>query len=126
MIVVDSSGWVEVIADGPLAARFEGRLMSGEPVLVPTIVLYEVYKIMLRERSQTEALSSITPLRRQRVIALSDQLALEAADASARHRLPMAEAIVYATAQIHQATLVTGDKHFAGLPGVEYIAAEGE
>jgi predicted nucleic acid-binding protein len=126
MIVVDSSGWVEVIADGPLADRFEAHLMSGTPVLVPTIVIYEVYKIMRRERSETDALAAVTPLRRQRVIPLGDRLALEAADVSTRCGLPMADAIVYATAQAHEATLVTCDRHFAGLPGVEYIAPEGE
>ena len=126
MIVLDSSGWVEVLTRGPLAERFRARLEDAEVVLVPTIILYEVYKVVYRERSEQDALAAAARLRRHDVVPLSAHLALEAADASMRHRLPMADAIVYATAQVYEALLVTGDVHFAGLPGVEYIPLEGE
>jgi predicted nucleic acid-binding protein len=62
-------------------------------------------------------------LRSYHVVPLDAQLALDAAEYSLVHRLPMADAIAYATAQALGAVLVTGDVHFQGLPGVEYIAA---
>jgi len=124
MTVVDSSGWVEVFAGGPLAARFRDHIERAEVLLVPTIVIYEVWKVTRRERPQEEALSAVAELRERIVVPLDDELALTAADLSLRHGLAMADAIVYATAQVYEALLVTGDAHFADLPGVEYIALE--
>jgi predicted nucleic acid-binding protein len=121
MIVVDSSAWLEVFTVGPLADRCRAWVEGGETVLVPTVVLYEVYKVVCRERSEQDALGAVARLRRQEVVPLSPYIALEAADASLRHDLPMADAVVYATAQVNDAALVTCDRHFANLPGVEYI-----
>ncbi len=53
-------------------------------------------------------------------------MAVEAADLSLRHDLPMADALIYATARVHSAALVTADTHLRGLEGVEFIAAEDE
>lgn len=33
----------------------------------------------------------------------------------------MADAIIYATAQLHHATLFTSDAHFTGLPDIAFI-----
>ena len=126
MTVVDSSGWIEVFADGPSAGRFRGHIERAEVLVVPTVVIYEVWKVTRRERSETAALVAVAELREHVVVPLDDELALMAADLSLKHGLAMADAIVYATAQTYEALLVTGDKHFAGLPGVEYIALEGD
>ena len=56
-----------------------------------------------------------------RVIPLSADLALSAADVGLRHGLATADAIVYATALSAQAELVTRDAHFRGLPGAAYV-----
>lgn len=55
------------------------------------------------------------------VIPLTSSLALHAADLSLAHRLPFADALIYATALHCKATLVTIDDHFAGLTGVTYF-----
>ena len=60
------------------------------------------------------------------VVPLDERLALDAADLSLRCKLPLADAVVYATAQAHGAVLVTGDAHFKTLPGVHYIPGVGE
>ncbi len=122
MILMDWSGWIEVAARGPRAGRFREYLESGEQVLVPAIVVYEVYKVVRRGSSEAEALAAASRLKVHSVVPLDDTLALEAADASLRFGLPMADAIVYATAQAHGALLVTADEHFVGLPGVEFVA----
>ena len=122
MIVMDSSGWVEVFMAGPRLTEFQRRLQEAEGVLVPTVVLYEVYKLARREASEDLANEVAGELKSHQLVPLDEGLALEAADYSLQHRLPMADAVVYATARAHQAVLVTGDEHFAGLPGVEYLA----
>jgi len=48
--VVDSSGWVEFLGNGPKADAFAKYLENQETLLLPTIVVYEVYKKMLREQ----------------------------------------------------------------------------
>ena len=118
MIVMDPTGWLEMFLGGPLAEEFNQRLEGADAVLVPTIAIYEVYKVLLREASEEAADEGTGQMRLQTVVPLSESLAMEAADYSLRHGLPMADAIIYATSQAHGALLVTGDRHFDGLPGV--------
>jgi predicted nucleic acid-binding protein len=125
MIVMDSSGWVEMFTSRPRWEEFARRRDEADGVIVPTVVLYEVYKIMCREMPAALAREMAGELRSHHLVPLDADLAIDAAEYSLTHRLPMADAIVYATAQALGATLVTGDVHFDGLPGVEYIAAPG-
>jgi predicted nucleic acid-binding protein len=39
-----------------------------------------------------------------------------------QHKLATADAIIYATARAHDADVLTCDRHFQGLSGVQYIA----
>jgi predicted nucleic acid-binding protein len=119
--LVDSSGWVQHLMDGPLADVYAEHL-AADDLLVPTVVLYEVCKFMHREVSADAAASVASRMKEARVVPLDEQLALEAAEASLQHGLAMADAIVYATARAFEATLLTSDAEFRGLAGVEYLA----
>ena len=121
MIVVDSSGWIEYFTDGPLAAVYAKHLKDLSKVAAPTIVLYEVYKKIKRERSEEDALSAISVMNRTTVVPLTESIALLAADLSIKHSLPMADAMVYATAVEKQYGLITSDGHFKDLTGVTFI-----
>jgi len=120
---VDSSGWVEYLGNGPKAVSFAKYLENPETLLLPTIVVYEVYKKMLREQSMilAEKFLSTAFNFQEREIILDASLAASAAKTSLRSNLPMADAVIYATAQAHQAELVTSDAHFTGLPGVTIL-----
>ena len=120
-MVVDSSGWLEFFKGGPLAGRYEEYLRAPD-LLVPTIVLYEVYKVLRRDVGESEALLGAARLKTAEIIPLDERIALEAAEISLQHGLAMADAIVYASARARGAILVTGDRHFEGMEGVEYIA----
>ena len=121
MILVDSSGWLEFLADGPLAGQYAAHLKDLELVVTPTIVVYEVYKTMKRLRNEEDALLAAAQIGKTRIVPLTDTVALTAADVSLAHRLAMADAIVYATALIEGVKMVTSDADFAGLPGVTYL-----
>jgi predicted nucleic acid-binding protein len=121
MIIVDSSGWIEYFTDGHLAASYAKHLKDLTKVATPTIVLYEVYKKIKRERSEEDALSAISVMNRATVVPLTESIALLAADLSIKHTLPMADAIVYATAVEKQFGLITSDGHFKDLAGVTFI-----
>jgi predicted nucleic acid-binding protein len=116
--LIDSSAWLEYLTQDVDAEKFAPFIESGTPVLVPTIVLYEVVKKLRRERGKTESDRFISEALRRVVVPLSEELALAAADISNEKKLAMADAIIYATAQAYQAQLVTGDTAFHGLSGV--------
>jgi toxin FitB len=119
--VVDSSVWIEFLADGPAADRVLPYLADPDELITPTIVLLEVYRKLVRDRGREAGMPVRDLLEGTRVIPLSADLALSAADLGLRHGLATADAIVYATAQSAQAELVTRDAHFRGLPGVAYL-----
>ncbi len=124
MNVVDSSGWLEYFAKGPNTTFFKPVIHNTEALLVPTICLYEVYKWILAQRDEEEALAAIAWMATAQVIDLNQEIAIQAADLSREHKLAMADSIIYATARAFQATLWTQDAHFSGLEDVEFIAKQ--
>jgi predicted nucleic acid-binding protein len=123
MQAIDSSGWIAYFRDEPTADFFAAAIKDLE-LVVPSIVMYEVYKILRRSGADRRADLAAAQMKARRVVPLTDRLALAAAEVSLRHGLALADALVYATAQAVGATLLTGDEHFRGLPGVEYPPAE--
>jgi predicted nucleic acid-binding protein len=120
--VVDSSGWIEYLSGGGNAAFFRKPLEGDEPVLVPTLCLFEVYRHMLRHIGGEEALEVVAAMRGGVVVALDDRLALEAAELSVGTKLASADSIILATARAHDAELWTQDSDFDGMEGVRYRA----
>jgi toxin FitB len=120
-VLVDSSGWLEYITGDEKADVFGAVLQSDVQVLVPTIVLYEVLKILLLRAGKSDADIFLSEALRRKVVDLTDTIALAAASYSIEYKLPMADAIIYATARSQRAQLVTSDTHFAGLPGVTVL-----
>lgn len=121
MYLVDTCGWIEWMTDSPLAKSYSRYLTSPDKLIVPTLVQHELYKWLCRETDQAIALSAIAATQTAKVIALDTSLALLAADTAREFRLATADAVIYATALQHDATLVTGDAHFSGLPRVKYL-----
>jgi toxin FitB len=121
--IVDSSGWVEYMGAGPKADSFARYLEFPEYLLLPSIIVFEVYKKVSREHGKTLAEGFLSQAFGfgNRLIALDLELSILAAKASSDNHLPMADAIIYATAQHYNAQLVTSDAHFANLPGVVFL-----
>jgi predicted nucleic acid-binding protein len=126
MILVDSSGWIEFFTDGTNAREYGSYLEKTASVVTPTVVLYEVYKLVKRERTEEEALLAAAQMQKTRVVPMSDSLALAAADVSLEFRLAMADSIVYATARSENAELLTSDADLRGLPGVTFLPKRGK
>lgn len=120
--LVDSSGWIEFFSGGPLADRYASYLKDPAQLVTPTIVLYEVYKKVKRERGEETALLAVGQLSATMVIPLTESIALLAADLSLQYGLAMADAIVYATARDQQARIVTSDADLKDLPAVVYLS----
>jgi toxin FitB len=119
--LLDSSGWIEYLTDGPNAGAYGHYLKHPEKLITPTIVLYEVYKKIKRERTEEEALKSVSLMKMTAVKELTESIALFAADVSIRYSLPMADAMVYATAMETGCSVVTSDAHFKDLDHVVFV-----
>lgn len=123
MNVVDSSGWLEYFADGPGAAFFAPAIEALDRLVVPTVSLYEVFRRVAAQRDESAALTAVALMQRGAVVDLTPPLALSAALLAGAHKLPMANAMMLATARAHGATLWTQDAGFEGLSGVKYRPA---
>jgi predicted nucleic acid-binding protein len=121
MNVVDSSGWLEYFGRGPNGEFFAPPIQASEQLVVPTISMYEVYKRIVSQRDEEEALSAIGWMVLGLVADLTQEVALIAAELSLEYELPMADSIILATARANNATLWTQDEHFKDLPYVEYL-----
>lgn len=121
MFLIDSSGWIEFFTNGPLAAEYSKYLKDSAKIVTPTIVLYEVYKKIRRERTEEDALLAVSIINKTSVIPLSESIALLAADLSLKYSMPMADAIVFATAFEEDCKVITSDMHFKGLERVIFI-----
>jgi toxin FitB len=117
-VVLDSSCWLEHFADTDRAALFAKPLGAVESLVVPVITVYEVVKKLAREAGDEVAAAALTLMHQGRVVGVDLNLAL----AATRNGLPLADSLIYATAQAHGAQLWTQDAHFDGLPGVRYFA----
>ena len=120
-VLVDTCGWIEWLTDSPLAPHFEAALRDVDNLIVPTAVQMELYKWLLRERNMEEAMRVINYSTQANVVPLTQNIALTAGDLGLEYHLSFADAIVYATAQVNQATLFNSDAHFKDLADVQYV-----
>ncbi len=121
MNVVDSSGWLEYMADGPNAGFFAPAVQATRDLIVPSVSVYEVFKRVLQQRGENAALQAAALMQQGRVVELTGPLALAAAHLSIEQSLPMADSIMLATARAYDAVLWTQDADFASIDGVKYI-----
>lgn len=121
MNVADSSAWLEYFADGPNALRFASVIENVESLIVPSICLLEVFKRVLQQRSEQEALQAIALMQQGKVSDLTCEVAVEAARIGVLLKLPVADSVVLATARAHDAVLWTQDSDFDGVEGVKYF-----
>ena len=120
MNLVDTSGWIEYFFAGPNATHFAKPIESTVELLVPTICLYEVFKKVNMVGSEAQALQAVAQMRERHVVDLTESIALSASLISIKHKLPMADSMIYATGLTNNATIWTQDIDFENLPGVKY------
>jgi len=121
MNVVDSSGWLEYFADGPNADFFAPVIENLARLVVPSIGIYEVFKRVLQQCGEGDALQAVAIMQQGRVVNLDTTIALSAAKISVDLKLPMADSVMLATARAYNATLWTQDSDFKDIEDVRYI-----
>lgn len=122
MNIVDSSGWLEYLADGANAGFFAGPIRDTRRLLVPTISVLEVFKRVLQQRNEDDALQAVALMQQGDVIDMTLRVSLEAAKLGHDLKLPLADSVMLASARLHKAVLWTQDADFKGIENVKYIA----
>lgn len=120
--LVDSSGWIEFFTARPNGPQFRPVINDAANLLVPTIVLFEVHRVLSRRPPPELVATRLDAMRLARVLDFTDRRAIFAAEIGARHGLAMADAAMYSMALEHRATFWTQDADCAQLPGVRYFA----
>lgn len=120
MNLVDSSAWLAYFAGEPNAGFFSAAIEDDEALLVPSVCLYEVFKVVRRERGEDAAFAAVAAMERGEVIDVDSELAMESAALGLEENLAFADSVIYAVAKKRDATLWTQDVHFRGKPGVKF------
>lgn len=121
MNIVDSSGWLEYFSGGPNSDQFAIPLQDPSTLIVPVITIYEVFKVVLRESRENEALQAVAAMQKGTTIDLTTSIAMNASKLSLQYGLPMADSIILSTAQSHECIIWTQDSEFESLPGVKFF-----
>lgn len=121
MIIVDSCGWLEWFTDGTLADQYKKYLAVPDNILIPAIILYEVYKVIKREVGEEKALLAAGYMKNSSVIPFDDTLALAAADIALQEKLAMADAIIVAASRAHNCRIISSDADLKDQVNVDYI-----
>ena len=120
MNVVDSSAWLEYFASGPNADFFSSAIENTDELIVPSVSLYEVFKVVVQQRGESDALQAVALMQQGTVVDLTSTIALDSARTSVELKLHMADSLILTTARAYGATLWTQDVDFEGLEGVEF------
>ena len=119
--ILDSSAWLECLDKGSNTPHFAPIIAKHPDLIVPAIIITEIRKVVLRERGMEQAETITRSLLASHVIPIDESIATSAADLAIKHKLPLADSLIYATTLAHKATLWTQDDDFKGLPHVEYF-----
>ena len=90
-------------------------------LIVPTVCLYEVFKVVLRESGEDNALQAIALMKQGIIVDLTQDIAMMAAKISHEQKLPMADGIILSTAMRYDTIIWTQDIDFKGKPSVKYF-----
>lgn len=123
--LVDSCGWMEYFCDSKMAKQYAAAIEDTDHLVVPSICISEVFRKILADAGEQEALQAAATMQMGEVLDFDDSLAISAALISRQHNLPMADSIVMASAKLSGATIWTQDAHFEGLPGVKFFRKRG-
>lgn len=120
--VYDTRFFVEYFysGDSEFLSRLKEDLRSVRDRKVSVVTIHEVYRIDLeREGREVARLRSETLHRDFDVVDMDYETAIRSAELRSRHKIPMADSVIAATAQIHGCPIVSDDPHFQKIKGIK-------
>lgn len=120
-VLVDSWAWIEYFKGSSFGAKAKEIIESGDKLLLSTINASEIYHFLLKHKpADAEKLIHFV-LSSSFVIPLETPIALKAAKIKYDKKIGLADAIVVASAEENDATILTGDEDFKGMKNIFYI-----
>lgn len=122
--IIDSFGWIEYFGGGKLTNSYAKYIENCSPSthFTPSVIIYEVYKKVRSSYTEEDAIKAIMHIDNYTTIVdIDSELAVKGAEASIDEKLPMADALIRATANKLDAKIVTSDPHFKNLKNVIFI-----
>lgn len=118
-ILLDSSAWLSYfLAENDLSRRF----IEEEDHLLMTSVLsiFEIKRKMLLKRAKEAKVEEFIKFVKTRslLIDVNEKICNNAVDLSLKHNLHTMDSLIYCSAILNNATLISGDAHFSGLEHV--------
>jgi len=113
--VYDTRFFVEYFysGDSGFLRRLKEDLRAVRERMVSALTVHEIHRINLeREGREIAALRSETIRRDFNVVDVDYETAVRSAELRSRYRIPMADSVIVATAQIRGCPLVSDDPHF--------------
>ena len=120
MNVLDSSAWIEFFLGSSAGETYRPVVAELASLVVPTVAILEVHRFLSRAAPPAVRDEHLDVMRRAQVVDLTDARAIAASEATQKHKLAMADAIMYSIAREFKATFWTQDVDYKGLPGVRY------
>ena len=121
MNIVDSSCWLEYFTGSRVGDEVSSVIEDTDHLLVPSIIVYEVFKKLILELDEDKAIYAIAHMKQGHIVNLDTDLAIYAAKIGKDNKLAMADSIIYAITKKYNALLWTQDKHFKDLKSVKYF-----
>lgn len=122
MLCVDSSGWIEFFLGSTSGRIFKPIIEQTDQLIVPALSFFEVHRFLSRTVNASQRDTCLDIMRRSTVIDLNVERAIAASDTAQKHRLAMADAVIYSIAREFNATFWTQDLDYKDLDGVSYHA----
>lgn len=122
MFCVDSSGWIEFFLGSTAGRTFKPIIEQTAMLVVPAVSIFEVHRFLSRTVTPIRRDEAIQVMCRSTVIDLNAARAAVASEVAQKHRLAMADAVMYSIAQEFNATFWTQDVDYKDLAGVSYHA----
>lgn len=117
--VLDSALWLAYFLDG----RYKNVVEKEETFILSTVSLFEIKKKIKNSGLASEHQQYSFDFLREKTLLISvdEHVAEIAVDLALKHKLGMADALIYATALLNNAILMTTDNDFRNLPSAEVI-----
>ena len=115
-ILIDSSAWLSYfLAENDLSKKF---IEDGNHLLMTSVLsIFEIKRKMLIKNAKESKIEEFLKFIKTRslLIELNEKICNSAADLSFKHNLHTVDSLIYCSAVLNNATLISGDKHFEGL-----------
>jgi predicted nucleic acid-binding protein len=118
--LIDSSVWIAYLIDG----KFKELIESSETFLISSLSLFEIKRVLLKNKKiPLQEIQNIISFIKEKslIINLDEKISEKSSEISIKNNLPAIDSLIYTTALINKAQLITLDNDFRNLSGVTIL-----